>query len=114
MDTYVYHNPFTEVVIVRDGLEVGYASELGVGGVPVLFLAADFGQRPEGKGNRFIINCIRKKLYEYINLLLSSSATNIEFNYKILSKYIQSVSWKIRAYWKLLCKRNKCLYMGLQ
>lgn len=47
MDTYVYHNPLTEVVIVRDGLEVCYASELGVGGVPVLFLAADFGQRPE-------------------------------------------------------------------
>lgn len=49
VDTYVYHNPLTEVVIVRDGLEVGYASELGVGGVPVLFLAADFGQRPGDK-----------------------------------------------------------------
>lgn len=45
--TYIYHNPLTEVVIVRDGLKVGYASELGVGGVPVLFLAAELGQRPE-------------------------------------------------------------------
>jgi hypothetical protein len=34
-------------VVVRDGLKVGYASELGVGGVPVLFLAAELGQRPE-------------------------------------------------------------------
>lgn len=54
MDTYVYHNPLTKVVIVRDGLEVGYASELGVGGVPVLFLAADFGQRPGDKGKTYI------------------------------------------------------------
>lgn len=46
LNTHVYYNPFTEVVIVRDGLKVGYASELGVGGVPVLFLAAELGQRP--------------------------------------------------------------------
>lgn len=45
--TYVYHNPLTEVVVMRNRLKVGYASELGVGGVPVLFLAAELGQRPE-------------------------------------------------------------------
>ena len=47
--TYVYHDSLTKVVVVRDGLKVGYASELGVGGVPVLFLAAELGQRPERK-----------------------------------------------------------------
>lgn len=33
-------------MVVRDGFEVGHASKLGVGGVPVLFLAAELGQRP--------------------------------------------------------------------
>lgn len=57
-NTYVYYNPLTEVVIVRDGLKVGYASELGVGGVPVLFLAAELGQRPaKHKIQLIMANC---------------------------------------------------------
>lgn len=44
---HVDHDPLAEVVVVRDGLEVGDAGELGVGGVPVLFLAAELGQRPK-------------------------------------------------------------------
>lgn len=49
--TYIYYDPLTEVVIVRYGFEVRYAGELGVGGGPVLVLAAEFGQRPVKFGN---------------------------------------------------------------
>lgn len=44
--THVNDDTFAKVVVVWDGLEVRYSSELGVGGVPVLVLAAEFGQRP--------------------------------------------------------------------
>lgn len=47
--TYVNDNAFAKIVIVWDGLEVRNSSELGVGGVPVLVLAAELGQRPKTK-----------------------------------------------------------------
>lgn len=47
--TYVNDNAFAKIVVVWDGLEVRNSSELGVGGVPVLVLAAELGQRPEKK-----------------------------------------------------------------
>lgn len=49
--TYVNDNAFAKIVVVWDGLEVRNSSELGVGGVPVLVLAAELGQRPEKKGH---------------------------------------------------------------
>lgn len=49
MLTYVNDNAFAKIVVVWDGLEVRNSSELGVGGVPVLVLAAELGQRPEKK-----------------------------------------------------------------
>lgn len=67
--TYVYHDSFTKIVVVWDGLEVGYTSELGVGGVPVLFLAAELGQRPEKNINKILKIIFVHVLVEFLNSL---------------------------------------------
>lgn len=55
-------------MVVRDGFKVGHASKLRVGGVPVLFLAAELGQRP-AKSTKILVDLL-KFFIKYTTLVI--------------------------------------------